>query len=179
MMAIRPGDDPAVPVEARDALLAAGERLRPGPGTRAGLSRLPRWVTALGLVLVLGELTGAALLAKGPRGLATGPGVLRTVVLRVYAAPVQGITCHHCSPMVSYSTPTVSGTGGAMGDGGRMVPFITTVRVRSGGTVTLDGSYVGAQSITCSVAVDGKVVTKNTDNQATDGPAAHCQSVIP
>ena len=151
-------------------------------GLSPALSRLPRWVTVLGLVLVLGELAGAALLAKGPGSLGIGAhGGMRTVVLRVDHVPVPGIPCSpYCSQEVDYSTPTGSGTYNAMDDRLRALPFAKTVRVRAGAIVTLDGSYVGDQSITCSITVNGKVVSRNTDNvSSSNGPVAHCQSVIP
>lgn len=195
-MAIRPVFSLAVPVQVRGALLAHRERLRPesttlsalaGAGARGdadrrgAVSRLPRWVTVLGLVLVLGELVGAALLAKGPGSLAIGaPGGIQTVVLQVDHVPVQGIPCSpYCSPMTEYTTPTGSGTYTATDDALHALPFRKTVRMRADGTVTLEGSYVGDQSITCSITVNGKVLSRHTNNGSSNAPSAHCQSVIP
>jgi hypothetical protein len=68
---------------------------------RAVLTRLPGWVI-LGLVLVLGELTGGAVLLAGGRdGLTALGGATRTVVLQVDGA-CDGDTA-------TYTTPTGDG----------------------------------------------------------------------
>ena len=156
----------------------------PGPPpSRPALSRLPRWVTVLGLVLVV--LAVAALLAKGPIGRAIGGhGGMRTVVLKADDVPVPGIPCGQspCAPEVRYTTPTGSATyDGDIHDPSRssLLPFTKTVRVRAGGTVTLDAAYIGAQWITCSITVNGTVVSKNTPAFTATTRDAHCQSVIP
>ena len=75
---------------------------------RAALSRLPRWVTALGIAALAGELAGAAvLLAAGPHRVAVSQvgarraqghhGQMRTVLLRVDGKVLSQVTTHDSS----------------------------------------------------------------------------------
>lgn len=154
-------------------------RRSPARGPR---SRLPTWVTVLGMVLVLGELTGGAVLLAGGRG---GLGALglgtRTVVLTVDGA---------CAvDAVTYRTPTRHGqfdiTAGTSPEGikdcfshgGFTGPTLTkTVAVRSGGTVTISiFERNGVTALSCSITVSGRVLDHA---QVEDGRAA-CRARIP
>lgn len=73
--------------------------------SRAALSRLPRWVTALGMAALAGELTLAALLAAGPH---RPP---QTRVATPTAPATQGAT--PTVPATQGATPTVPATSGA------------------------------------------------------------------
>lgn len=107
----------------------------------------------------------------------------RTVVLRADGVPVQGIPCSPtCSPQVAYTTPTGSGGDSGPGPGtpgGGLFPYTKTVRVQPGGSVTLKASYVGDQTISCSIAVDGKVLDRNTSSSGPDTVEATCRATIP
>ena len=83
---------------------------------RAALSRLPSWVTALGIVLLLGELTGAAVLAEGLHGGrrsshgGTGStAMMQTVVLRVDGGHAGCNPPNSCGPQVAWHTPAGHG----------------------------------------------------------------------
>lgn len=146
---------------------------RPRPAqARASLSRLPRWVPVLGVVLVLGEVTGAAILLPG----GGGP---RAVVLQVSNA--------YSGDGATYTTPA--------GDGQFEMPADTpplgqastwqagptvskTVSVPSGGTVTISTfNGYGGMPLTCSISVNGTVVSK----VPADGfwARATCRATVP
>ena len=122
---------------------------------RAALSRFPRWLTALGLVLVLGELAGGAVLLAG----GGGP---RTVVLQVSNA--------YSGDTATYRTPTGDGQFDMpadtppLGQGGYSEPGPTltkTVTVQAGGTVTISTfNGYGGMPLTCSITVNGKVLSQ-------------------
>lgn len=152
---------------------------------RAVLPRLPGWVTVLGVVLVLGELTGGAvLLAGGPSSLAALSGETRTVVLKVDGA------CG--SDDATYRTPTGDGqfdiTVGrspeglteCMSHGSPTTPTLTkTVAVPAGGTVTIsifNGTGDPDLPLTCSITVNGSALDQV---QAGDGKRATCRARIP
>lgn len=148
---------------------------------RAALSRLPRWLTALGVVLVLGELTGGVLLAAGPADLvALGPH--RTVVLKVDGG------CY--GDRATYRTPTGNGHfditlgqedgppdcythGGFSG-----TPLTKTVTVPAEGTVTVTiYNHQGLGPLTCSIVLDGGELD---EAEARDGgESATCGARIP
>lgn len=110
--------------------------------------------------------------------------VTRTVVLRADGVPVPGIPCSQspCVPGVEYTTPTGSAWDGGIGPGtpgGGLFPYTKTVRVRPGGSVTLTASYVGDQSITCSITVDGRIVSRTTSSSGPNTVKATCRATIP
>lgn len=144
---------------------------------RAALSRLPGWVTALGLILVLGELAGGAILLVAPSLAALGGGP-RTVVLQVENA--------YSGDSATYTTPT--------GDGQFDMPFETpplgqgsysesgptvteTVTVPAGGLVTIHtfSGYEGR--LGCSITVNGRVLSQVTTGGFWD--RATCRAKIP
>lgn len=170
---------------------------------RAALSRLPGWVTALGIVLLLGELGGGiALLAVGHGGTghpyaargrphATGspavtaspavtgsPGATQTAVLRVdggYAGcdPISRCGDEALRYQVLYVTPA----GHYEWSYPRSVPFIKEVRVPAGEFVKFN-AYPGTQArATCTITVGGVILSQITTR--TLGGIAACRSVIP
>lgn len=122
---------------------------------RARTSRLPGWVPVLGLVLVLGEVTGGAVLLAG----GGGP---RTVVLQVSNA--------YSGDSATYTTPTGDGQfempadTPPLGQGGyeEAGPTLSkTVRVQSGGTVTISTfNGYGGSPVTCSITMNGAVLSQ-------------------
>lgn len=133
---------------------------------RSALSRLPGSLTALGVLLVLSELTGGAvLLAAGPGGLAALGGPQRTVVLTVDGG------CY--GDGATYTTPAGNGQfditlgredgpvdcythGGFSGE-----PLTKTVTVPAGGTVTMSiYNHKGFYPLTCSISAGGRVLNK-------------------
>lgn len=161
------------------------------PRSRPALSRPPRWLTVLGIVLLLGELTGAAVfLAAGPHGETrprAGPnggtqptagfpggtadrGAAQTVVLRVDGVPDP--SCQQepgrCMSDVTYSRPTGTATvySGPL-------PFVKEVPVPPGGIVTLTGASVSMERLACSITVDGKVVSQTATRNALNAVACH------
>jgi len=164
--------------------MAGRERL----GARAALSRLPRWVTVLGIVLVLVVLTGiAALLVIGISGLEVRLGLTRTVtvVLKVDGEPAQtlqgGIACnmHGTGPCptpadtgtVTYTTPT----GGATYQY-TALPSTRKIQVPVGGVVTLDASS-DVDALFCLILLDGKVLGQGSSPN--DGNRTTCRAAIP
>ena len=158
--------------------------------------RLPGWVTALGLLLVLGELAaGIALLAAGhgrirhphvagsrPRSTGTpaataSPGPARTVVLRIDGGytgcdPVSRCGDEALQYEVLYQTPT-----GRNWWYPHRVPFIKTVQVPAGNLVKFN-AYPGGQAwATCTITVDGMILSQITTR--TLGGIAACRSVVP
>lgn len=165
------------------------------------LSRIPRWVTALGMVLLVAELTGAAaLLAAGPHagraihaapspqaGTPTAPGTrgeTRTVLLRVDGEPLRGYTCTPvppvpCGPEVGYGpAPPEAGTPPF-----RPVhlPFTRKIQVKAGGSVTLNAYAMTVTWIRCSISVDGQVLSEITAGPPNSDQAStsNCWSPIP
>jgi hypothetical protein len=134
------------------------ERSRGVESARAALSRLPTWVPVLGVALVLGELIAAAGV-RTPR-----PAGTETVVLRV-----DGVTG---GPSLSYETPTESAT-----DNSRNMPFVKEVRVEAGGSVTIHTFSGTADPVTCSITVNGKVLSRVTSHGFWDKTT--CHSKIP
>lgn len=99
----------------------------------------------------------------------------RTAVLRVSAVP--DATCsqapHGCFPgVVSYTTPT-----GEAANFSAAAPLNAEVAVPAGGAVSLDVAGTAEELATCSITVNGRVLTKDT----THGSAgqADCQATIP
>ena len=170
-------------------------------GARAALSRLPRWVTVLGIVLVLAVLAGtAAVLAIGTSGLEGRLGLTRTVVLRIYAEPrhpVDTILCNPhssvttepgCNPyspfsgLVWYNSPTSGGSYQYTAPSTDRYTVLHTWRVRVpvGGFVTLDstGGGSGAEVVGCSILLDGRVLSRHISTfDSPGGPT--CQARIP
>ena len=166
--------------------MAGRERL----GARAALSRLPRWVTVLGIVLALVVVGGgAALLAMGaPSGLDVVLGRTQTVVLKVdgFHRPNDpetdcrgsgGPLCPNGSPTtaaasLSYRTPAGTRTYHDV-----VLPFTETVQVPvSGGAVRLDAS--GGDSITyCSILLKGRDIARKASTP--DDTSTTCYAVIP
>jgi hypothetical protein len=113
----------------------------------------------------------------------TSSTVTRTVVLRADGVPVPGIPCTpYCFPEVDYTTPT--GSAGDVGagpppPGAGLFPYTKTVRVRPGGIVTLTASYAGDQSITCSITVGGRIVSRTTSSSGPSTVEATCRAAIP
>lgn len=168
---------------------------RPGrsPG-RAVLSRPPRWLTSLGIVLLLGELaSAAALLAAGATGVprtaarrvphgggsaSTVPySGTRTVALKVTGVGMppnlepQGTACRpSCDPhQPGVGGPVDYTTPAGSVDVDPALPFTTTVRVPAGGAVTLQASpwlnaYGVAYQVTCSILLNGRVLSRETSN---------------
>lgn len=149
--------------------MAGRERL----GARAALSRLPRWVIVLGIVLVLVVVAGGATrLAIGtPSGLDVVLGRTQTVVLKVDGVPPPNDPRTDCRggssgcdangrptpavASVSYRTP-----GGTRTSQDVALPFTKTVQVPvNGGVVTLDASS-GDDIATCSILLKGRVINQ-------------------
>lgn len=165
-----------------------------GPGrspVRAALSRLPGWLAALGLVLVLAELAGAAgVLAVGHgrqlhphRGTArpstgtpsphsgTGAaGPIHTVVLRVDGPDAGCNAARSCGAWVQWQAPSGSGAENSQG-----MPFIKTIRVPAGAKVAVEATPYGNLA-RCSVTVDGTELSRVT---TTENGHATCGSVVP
>ena len=125
--------------------------------SRAALSRLPWWVTALGIAALAGELTFAALVAAGskhpphPRGAtrtapapgaatpkAPGPqaatptapatsGAAQTVLLRVEGAPLRGAACTPVPPVPC--EPEVGYRASSTELGALLTPAMRTARL--------------------------------------------------
>lgn len=173
--------------------------------SRPGVSRLPRGVTVLGLVLVLGEVIAAAtLLASGPnrgtgshRGTAARPsqpahgpsqaahGPAQTVVLRVDGVPLPHPTCialpqAPCGPEIAYGTDLRHFTSVPMP---ARLPFVKTIRVEAGQSVRLNADSDTHARITCSITVDGRILSKATaftpSKDFTEHGNASCHSTIP
>jgi hypothetical protein len=119
---------------------------------RVALSRLPAWVPVLGVVLVLGELTAAA-------GVLTARST-ETVVLRVDGVPG--------GPSLTYETPV----GGAAVRA-RNTPFVKEVRIRAGGSVTIHTFSGTNDPVTCSITVNGKVLSRMTSHGFWDRTTCH------
>lgn len=170
------------------------ERGRP-PRPAARL-RPPGWVTALGLLLVLGEVAGGiAALAAGGSGpghphaararphatsspaAPASPGPARTVVLRVdggYSgcAPVSGCGNDEGPDEVLYQAPT-----GRQWWYPRSVPFTKTVQVPADEFVKFN-AYPGSQAwARCTISVDGVILSQVTTR--TLGGIAACRTEIP
>ena len=130
---------------------------------RAALSRLPGWVPALGVVLVLGELAcGTVLLAARPHGGTARPhggtgrsAAMRTAVLRVDGGHAVCNPADSCGPRVAYNTPTAQ-----MAMSSVVMPFVKTVRVRAPGWVSLTANSGTQDWATCSITVNGTVVSQ-------------------
>lgn len=166
--------------------MAGHERLR----LRAALSRLPRWVTVLGIVLVLGVLAGiAALLATGNSPLAGRLGGTRTVtvVLKIdgelaYLLQSPPIACNGhggpCDPSVYVSTGTITYTTptGTETYHYTALPATRTVQVPAGGVVTLDASSE-VDVVGCSILMNGKVLSRTWP--AKDTARTACRATIP
>lgn len=182
--------------------MAGRERSQKG----AVLSQLPRWLTALGIVLVLGELAGAAaLLAAGPRRpppargavpTASAPqpaetptapvnhGETRTVLLRVDGEPLRGYACTPvppvpCGPEVGYGPGTPE--AGTPPFRPVHLPFVRKIQVKAGGSVTLNAHAMTVSRITCSIAVDGQVLSEITAGPPNSDQAStsNCWTTIP
>lgn len=160
-----------------------------------GRLRPPGWVTALGLLLVLGEVAGAIALAAGGSGsahphaararphLTSSPaapaalGPARTVVLRVdggYSGcdPVSRCGDEASRYEVLYQTPTARQWSYP-----HTVPFTKTVQVPSGELVKFN-AYPGSQAwARCTISVDGLILSQVTTR--TPGGIAACRSEIP
>lgn len=148
---------------------------------RAALSRLPRWLTALGIVLVLGELAAAVLLAAGPSRAVPGThGTMQTVVLRVDGVGVMNAQCaprSTCGPDVAYTTPTSTRTYR-----GVKLPFTRTVEVPAGGAVMLRGSSEVDTPVTCSITAGTQVLSRTTTYGSRNGGGrsiASCHGTTP
>lgn len=168
-------------------------------------ARPPRWVTALGLVLVLGELgAGAALLAAGHGGTghqhaararphatssptaAVSPtgGVSPTVTaspgpLRTVVLRVDGTGCEPVSRCRDDAMQVmyVPPTGRYKWSYPHSLPFSETVRVPTGELVKFN-AYPGSQAwATCTITVDGTMLSQVTTR--TLGGIASCRSVVP
>ena len=148
---------------------------------RAALSRLPGWVTALGMALVLAELTAdAVVLAGGWGGLAVLGGETRTVVLQV--GNVYG------DDSATYTTPTRDGRfdvpaeARPLGQGSYSEPGANptkTVAVRPGGIVTIHTFSGTGAAVTCSITVDGKVLSLTTPEADPVWTSGTCRARIP
>jgi hypothetical protein len=148
---------------------------------RPALSRLPRWVTALGLVLVVGELTaGAAALAKRAPGLAWLGGRTRTVVLQVEGS-CAGDSATYTTPTGDgqFDMPAQAGLINCVTHGGPSTPTLQkTFAVQVGGIVTISTfNAYGSYPITCSITVNGQVLSQDP-NDGFRGRAT-CRAKIP
>ncbi|MDN3360070.1 hypothetical protein QWU11_46425 [Actinomadura sp. DC4] len=139
---------------------------------RAALTLLPGWVTVLGLVLVLGELTGGAvLLARSRDGLTAPGGAAQTVVLQVTGA------C--AGDTATYTTPTGDGQfdmpaqkpprslANCVSHGSPTTPTLQkTVNMQPGGKVTIN-TFNGYADfpLTCSITMNGKVLSQVVNNE--------------
>jgi hypothetical protein len=148
---------------------------------RVALSRLPRWVTALGIAALAAELAAAAaLLAVGPSRAVTWLDGTQTVVFRVDGVGVMNAQCAppgSCGPDMTYTTPA----GGRTYRGTRL-PFTRTVQVPAGGVVALDVSSGVDTPVTCSITADGRLVSGATtygDRNRGGNSTAHCHGTIP
>ena len=131
---------------------------------RAALSRLPTWVPAVGVVLVLGELTAATgvLTARSP---ALRPkGATATVVLRVDGVPG--------GPSLTYDTPA-----GSAAVRPTSMPFVKKVQVKAGGSVTIHTFSGTDDPVTCSITADGEVLSRLTSRGFWD--RLTCHSTVP
>jgi hypothetical protein len=123
---------------------------------RVAPARLPAWVAVLGVVLVLGELlTAAGVLTSHPT---------ETVVLRVDGVPG--------GPNLTYDTPAGSATVRA-----KNMPFIKKVRVKAGGSVTIHTFSGTDDPVTCSITVNGDLLSRMTSHGYWDRTT--CHSKIP
>ena len=179
--------------KARMDLMAPPGRSRP----RAAASGLPRWVTVLGIVLLLGEVAGAAVLLAGRPHRAAAPqagtrtaaaprGGTQQVVLRVDAVPMASDSCvpapnDPCGPHAAYSTyATTPGTWTIVPAPVRL-PFTRKIAVQAGKNVWLNANSGTDSQITCSITAGNKVLSRVTAfNQSglASGTAA-CHSMIP
>lgn len=153
---------------------------------RAARSRLPAWVTVLGLVLVLGELAGGAfLLAGDPGGPAALGGPARTVVLQIIGG-CSGDSATYTSPAgdgqfdLSTQTAVGSPSGGCVSHGSPTNPPLRkTVAVPAGEMVKISTFNVygsGSFPLICSITVDGRVLSQVPNDGR--GRAA-CRAKIP
>lgn len=140
---------------------------------RAALSRLPRWATALGLILVLIEAGGAALfVADSESGASSSAGTaassprpgMRTVTLRVGGLAL--------GDTLDYETPA----GRAAITRTPYLTFTKNLRVRSGGLVTIHAFTSRHDPVTCSIASNGKLLLQSSANQS---GADSCQARVP
>lgn len=138
------------------------------------LSRLPRWVTVLGILLALVVLSGGvALLVTGSNVARPATGGARTVVLKVEGglsplAPKykSGTACKpDCdlppapgtASFVSYKTPA-----GFKVYNAPTLPFSKTVQVPVGGLVILRAAPGSDDPVTCSIVLNGRVLSQYT-----------------
>ena len=172
------------------------------------LSRLPRWMTALGIVLSLGELAGAAALwaagtegvprtaaarqaPHGPGSPATVPGGgTRTVALEVDGVGMpsglipQGTACRpSCDPrQPSVGGPVDYTTPAGSIDEDPTLPFTTTVRVPAGGAVTLQAyPWMNAYGVAYQVTCSILLNGRVLSRDTSTGPGgrATCRARIP
>lgn len=152
---------------------------------RFARSRPPGWVTALGLLLALGELAaGIALLALGYPHVArsrlhgTSGGPARTVVFRVDGGYTGCDPVSRCGDeALQYQVLYVTPAGHDEWSYPRSIPFTKTVQVPAGEFVKFN-AYAGGQAwATCTMTVDGMILSQITTR--TLGGIAACQSVVP
>ena len=108
----------------------------------------------------------------------TDPGAARrTAVLRVDAVPT-GTCSHACSGGVNFTTPT-----GDVTDSSAAVPFITRIPVPPGGIVTLKGTFPVKTRVSCSITVNGTVLSQatipNLQAATPDFTEADCHGIVP
>jgi hypothetical protein len=151
-------------------------------------------VTALGIAALAGELAGAAvLLAAGPHRVAVSQagarraqghhGQMRTVLLRVDGVPLANDTCtpaphDPCGPEVAYFTTmqhVISVPGPVR------LPFIRKIQVEAGQSVRLNASSKTDSRITCSITMDGSVLSQISEltPSSSQSGIASCHTTIP
>lgn len=172
--------------------------------SRAALSRLPRWVTALGIVLLVSELAGAAVLLAERPDLGTGAqagtaagshggtqtggthGGTQTVVLRVDGGPPVHDRCipaphDPCGAHVFYSIYSTRPGAGTIVPAPVHLPFTRTIRVEAGKSVWLNASSGTDSQITCSITAGNRVLSKITavTQNFVEAGIAGCHTKIP
>ena len=161
------------------------------PQRRFAPLRLPGWVTALGLLLVLGELAaGIALLAvghgphvarsrphrtSGPAATAS-PGPAQTVVLRVDGDYTGCTPVSRCGDGAQQSEALYQTPTGRYEWYPRSLPFTKTVQVPADEFVKFN-AYPSQAGATCTISVGGLILSQVTTR--TLGGIAACRSEIP
>lgn len=151
---------------------------------RVALSRLPGWVTVLGMALVLAELAAATVpLVTGRGGLAAGPhggtgrsAGMRTVVLDIANA--------HRDDSATYTTPTGDGRFTMPAETRPLIPgaiVAKTVGVQAGGIVTIHvvPGTGGTAGLTCTIMVNGGAVSQATAEYGGFRSWATCRARVP
>jgi hypothetical protein len=107
-----------------------------------------------------------------PSGVTSSTAVTRAVALRVDGGHAGCNPPNSCGPQVGYRTPA----GGAV-HFSTIMPFVKTVAVQAGGIVTLDANSATQNWATCTITVNGTVISRATTRKSFGN--AICQSAIP